>query len=74
MILRSLRPLGVAFVTFAATACASVGSGGGFRTRRAVDAVVDAPPLDQVHFGILAVDVRTGATLYARKASSTLVP
>ena len=31
-------------------------------------------PLDQVHFGILAIDARTGRTLYSRNAHQKFVP
>ncbi len=40
----------------------------------AVDRVLDAPPLDRVHFGVLAVDAASGRVLYARNAGQTLIP
>jgi D-alanyl-D-alanine carboxypeptidase/D-alanyl-D-alanine-endopeptidase (penicillin-binding protein 4) len=39
-----------------------------------IEAVIDAPPLDQVHWGVLAVDVATGRTLYARNDRRKFVP
>ena len=40
----------------------------------AVDAVVEAPPVDQVHWGILAVDVASGEVLYERSSQLKFVP
>jgi D-alanyl-D-alanine carboxypeptidase/D-alanyl-D-alanine-endopeptidase (penicillin-binding protein 4) len=42
--------------------------------RGAIERVVDTAPLDQVHFGILAVDARTGRSLYERNAHRRFVP
>jgi D-alanyl-D-alanine carboxypeptidase/D-alanyl-D-alanine-endopeptidase (penicillin-binding protein 4) len=39
-----------------------------------VRAVVDAPPLDQVHWGILAVDLESGETLLSRNAKRKFIP
>jgi len=39
-----------------------------------VDALLDAPPMDQVHFGVLAEDMATGTVLYARNARRHFVP
>ncbi len=36
--------------------------------------VVDVPPLDQVHWGILAVDAESGRRVYARNAAKKFVP
>jgi len=55
-------------------ACTPARTGGTGSHRRAVDAILDAPPMDQVHFGVLAVDARTGSTLYARNAHRKFVP
>ena len=41
---------------------------------REIEAIVDAPPLDGVNFGILAIDVRTERTLYARNADRRFIP
>ncbi|MEQ1855042.1 MAG: D-alanyl-D-alanine carboxypeptidase/D-alanyl-D-alanine-endopeptidase [Longimicrobiales bacterium] len=55
--------------------CASLGGmGGSGGTREAVDAVVGAEPLDRAHFGILAVDERSGRTLYERNSRQWFVP
>ena len=42
--------------------------------REAIERVVETAPLDQVHFGILAVDARSGRTLYERNAHRKFVP
>lgn len=59
-----------------ATGCATLGPGGGNAEvdRGAIDGILDAPPMDQVHFGVLAVDATTGRTLYARNAKRHFVP
>ncbi len=61
-------------VLAAAAGCASVGLGGGGVDRGAIDAVLDSPPLDQAHFGVLAIDARTGRVLYERDAQRWFVP
>ena len=40
----------------------------------AVDALLDAPPMDQVSFGVLAVEAGTGEVLYARNAHRKFIP
>lgn len=55
-------------------ACFTTGTGGTGSHRGAVDAILDEPPMDQVHFGVLAVDAATGRTLYARNAHRKFVP
>ena len=40
----------------------------------AVEWAVDTPPMDQVTWGILAVDLSTGETLYARNESRKFIP
>lgn len=40
----------------------------------AVDRILDAPPYDQMHFGVLAVDAASGRILYARNAKRKFVP
>ena len=54
--------------------CATVGEPSGGPVRNAVDAILDTSPLDQVHFGVLAVDARTGRILYSRNAHQKFVP
>ncbi len=41
---------------------------------REIDGVVEAPPLDQVHWGILIQDAGTGEILYSRNAHRKFVP
>lgn len=68
------RVMTVALLALWQSACATLGAGGPSVDRNAIDAVLDAPPADQIHFGVLAVDVATGRTLYARDASRKFVP
>ena len=68
------RALGVALLSMIHAGCATLGMGGGGIDRGRIDAVLDAPPVDQVHFGVLAVDAETGKTLYARDAHRKFVP
>ena len=53
-------------------ACASLGIGG--VDRRSIADVLQAPGIDQMHVGVLAVDVRTGRTLYSSNAHRKFVP
>jgi len=73
---RPLRSLAVvAVAAMHAAGCATAGRGGGVGP--AIDpvaAILDAPPLDQVHFGVLAVDARSGRVLYDRNAHKHFVP
>lgn len=71
---RGARTLAVALLALVQGGCATVGLGGGGADRKGIDAILDAPPLDQVHFGVLAVDAQTGGTLYARNANRKFVP
>jgi len=61
-------------VTLLLGGCATLGTGGASVDRGAVDRILDAPPLDQVSFGVLAVDAASGRTLYARNAHRKFVP
>jgi D-alanyl-D-alanine carboxypeptidase/D-alanyl-D-alanine-endopeptidase (penicillin-binding protein 4) len=55
--------------------CATLGGvGSGGTDRGAIDGLLDAPPLGRMHVGVLAVDERTGRTLYARNADGWFVP
>jgi D-alanyl-D-alanine carboxypeptidase/D-alanyl-D-alanine-endopeptidase (penicillin-binding protein 4) len=56
------------------TGCATLGVGGPRVDRGAIDRIVEAPPIDQIHMGILAVDAETGRTLYSRNAHRKFVP
>jgi D-alanyl-D-alanine carboxypeptidase/D-alanyl-D-alanine-endopeptidase (penicillin-binding protein 4) len=42
--------------------------------RADIDRILDTPPFDQMHFGVLAVDAATGRTLYERNARRKFVP
>lgn len=39
-----------------------------------IEAVIDEPPLDGVHFGVLAIDAETGRALYSRNAGRRFAP
>ena len=54
--------------------CAPLTPGSHGVDRDAIDAVVDAPPVERAHFGILAVDAHSGQTLYSRNAERWFVP
>lgn len=54
--------------------CAAFGLGGPGLDRGAIDTLLDTPPVDQVHVGVLAVDAASGATLYEREAHRWFVP
>ncbi len=47
---------------------------GGHVDARAIDRVLDASPLNRVHFGVLAVDAASGRVLYSRDAGETFIP
>lgn len=64
----------MALLALSHAGCASLGGSGRGFDRKQIDAVLDAPPMDQVHFGVLAVDAATGKTLYARNAHRKFVP
>lgn len=54
--------------------CATFPGMGGPSLREDIESVILAPPLDQVHWGILIVDPETGETLYSRNAHRKFVP
>jgi serine-type D-Ala-D-Ala carboxypeptidase/endopeptidase (penicillin-binding protein 4) len=55
--------------------CATLGGpGAGGTDRGAIDRILDAPPSGRAHVGVLAVDARSGRTLYARSADRWFVP
>jgi D-alanyl-D-alanine carboxypeptidase/D-alanyl-D-alanine-endopeptidase (penicillin-binding protein 4) len=58
------------------SACTTLGVAGvpGGEGARAIDARLDTPPLGKAHVGVLAVDARTGLTLYERNADRWFVP
>jgi D-alanyl-D-alanine carboxypeptidase/D-alanyl-D-alanine-endopeptidase (penicillin-binding protein 4) len=55
-------------------ACAAPGGWRGGVDRNAIDRVLDAAPMDQVHFGVYARDARSGRVLYSRNAHRKFVP
>lgn len=59
-----------ALLLFVATGCASVSA----VDRSTVDDILDAPPLDQLHAGVLVVDAETGTTLYAHNEQRRFIP
>lgn len=63
-----------ASASLANTGCATLGRSGGAFAREAVDTLLDTPPMDQVHFGVLAEELRSGRILYARNAHRHFVP
>ncbi len=57
------------------TGCAAFGVGGPVGVARgSIEGVIDAAPLDRAHFGVLAVDARSGRSLYERNAGQWFVP
>lgn len=71
---RRFRATVVAGLMLGQAGCAALGMGGGAVDRDAVDRLLDAPPVHQVHFGVLAVDASSGEALYARNAHRKFVP
>ena len=76
---RSPPPTGpamvLAFLAMLATGgCATLTGGGGGELAETIDAVVSAPPLDQVHWGILILDPARDQVVYARNAHRKFVP
>jgi serine-type D-Ala-D-Ala carboxypeptidase/endopeptidase (penicillin-binding protein 4) len=69
-----LKTLGVAAFLVLHSGCASLATGAAPPLPESIDGILDAPPLDQLHFGVLAVDAATGRTLYARNARRKFVP
>lgn len=62
----SLKALPLALAICFQVGCASTGAtGAGGVDREAVNGILDAAPFDQLHFGVLAIDARTGRTLYS---------
>ncbi|MGE0160903.1 MAG: D-alanyl-D-alanine carboxypeptidase [Gemmatimonadales bacterium] len=58
----------------ALSACATVGLASPSVDRGAIERMLDAPPVDRVHFGVLVVDLASGRTLYERNAEQWFVP
>lgn len=73
-LLRPVRILTLLGLLLVGAACGGLTASSGIAPAPAIDAVLDAPPVDQVHFGILAVENATGRVLYARNAHRKFVP
>jgi D-alanyl-D-alanine carboxypeptidase/D-alanyl-D-alanine-endopeptidase (penicillin-binding protein 4) len=54
--------------------CATVGLGSTRVDASAIDRILDAPPHDRVHFGVVVLDAESGETLYERNAERWFVP
>lgn len=70
----ALRSIALMVAVAAQFGCAGMAGGVSSGVRDEVDRILDSPPLDQVHFGVLAVDARTGRTIYARDPHRKFVP
>ncbi|MGD8280258.1 MAG: D-alanyl-D-alanine carboxypeptidase/D-alanyl-D-alanine-endopeptidase [Gemmatimonadota bacterium] len=65
----------LAALALSASGCATFGlSGPRGVDRDAVDALLEATPVDRAHVGVLVLDAATGRTLYAREAGRWFVP
>jgi D-alanyl-D-alanine carboxypeptidase/D-alanyl-D-alanine-endopeptidase (penicillin-binding protein 4) len=56
------------------SACASLGLANPAPDGSAIDRLLDTPPNDRVHFGVVAIDAESGRTLYERNARQWFVP
>lgn len=54
--------------------CATLPRGGGPDLATQIGAIIDAPPLHQVHWGVLVVEAETGAVLFQRNPQRKFVP
>ena len=74
---RALRALGtwlLPALILGASGCAGSGGGGASVDRQAIHAVLETSPMDQLHFGIHAVDARTGRVVYSQNAKRKFIP
>ena len=72
---RALKGLSVVLAVSVQVGCAPVGGvSAGNIDGEAIDETLDSPPFDQVHFGVLAIDTRTGRTLFSRNAHRKFIP
>ncbi|MFC1660262.1 D-alanyl-D-alanine carboxypeptidase/D-alanyl-D-alanine-endopeptidase [Gemmatimonadota bacterium] len=55
-------------------ACATFSGAPGSSLTERIDAVVDSPPLHQVHWGVLIIDADDGKVLYERNSHRKFVP
>lgn len=68
------RPSWLAILAWVSTGCATLPGGGGPSLETQIDAIIDAPPLHQVHWGILVVEADGGKVLYQRNPHRKFVP
>jgi D-alanyl-D-alanine carboxypeptidase/D-alanyl-D-alanine-endopeptidase (penicillin-binding protein 4) len=54
--------------------CASMGLGGASVDRDSIEETLNTAPMDQLHFGVLAVDAASGRTLYSYNAQRRFIP
>jgi len=72
---RALKGLAVVLAVSVQVGCAPVGGvSAGNIDREAIHKTLDSAPFDQVHFGVLAIDARTGRTLFSHNAHRKFVP
>jgi D-alanyl-D-alanine carboxypeptidase/D-alanyl-D-alanine-endopeptidase (penicillin-binding protein 4) len=70
-----LKVLALALAVCLQVGCASAAGGGaGGVHRAAIDGILDSPPFDQMHFGVLAIDAQTGRVLFSRDAHRKFIP
>ena len=71
---RRLPHIASLVILFLTAGCASLGISGTGVDRGAVQGVLDAPPFDQMHVGVLAVDAESGRTLMSHNARRKFIP
>ena len=70
---RPLRAL-LACALLGVAGCATAAATPPLFPRAALDSVVETPPLDQVQWGVLAVEAESGRVLYGRQPGTKLIP
>lgn len=68
------RPWWLLSLALMSPGCATLQGGGGPSLDTQIEAIIDAPPLDQVHWGVLVVDAEDGEFLYERNSHRKFVP
>lgn len=68
---RGIRVLALALLT---SGCATFGLGSSGVDRSAVDKVLESPPFDGMHIGVLAADANTGEILYDHNGRRRFIP
>ena len=72
---RALKAMSALLAVSLHVGCAPVGGvSTGNIDREAIDETLDSAPFDQVHFGVLVIDARTGRTLFLRNAHRKFIP